>query len=36
MDSTKARTQLNWEPKRSFSEGLEQTIPWYAGYVGKA
>jgi dTDP-glucose 4,6-dehydratase len=28
-DITKARRILNWEPKVSLREGLEQTIPWF-------
>ena len=29
IDATKISTQLNWEPKVSFSEGLRLTIEWY-------
>jgi len=29
MDITKARNELNWEPKFKFNEGLEKTIDWY-------
>jgi dTDP-glucose 4,6-dehydratase len=28
-DITKARRILNWEPKVTLREGLEQTIPWF-------
>ena len=34
MDSTKARTRLEWEPKWSFEEGLARTVPWYRECVG--
>jgi CDP-glucose 4,6-dehydratase len=34
MDSTKARTQLSWEPRWSFERGLAQTVPWYRERVG--
>ena len=31
IDSTKLRRELGWEPKHTdFSEGLDQTIAWYA------
>lgn len=29
-DSTRAHTQLAWEPRVSLEEGLERTIPWVA------
>lgn len=29
MDIFKMRTQLDWEPRHSFQEGLEKTIRWY-------
>ena len=29
MDATKLRTELGWEPKIGFAEGLAQTIEWY-------
>ena len=29
IDSSKIRTQLNWEPKYSFKKGLRNTINWY-------
>ena len=33
MDSSKAREQLGWEPRWSFEQGLQQTIPWYEEYL---
>ena len=33
MDSSRAREQLGWEPRWTFAQGLEQTIPWYAEYL---
>lgn len=29
IDATKTRTQLGWEPKTTFEEGIEKTIEWY-------
>lgn len=29
IDSSKARAELGWSPKRSFEEGLDETIDWY-------
>lgn len=29
MDSTKAKLELNWEPKYTFEEGLKLTVDWY-------
>ena len=29
LDSTKTRTELNWQPKNSFEEALESTVKWY-------
>jgi dTDP-glucose 4,6-dehydratase len=29
LDSTKLRTQLDWQPKFSFKEALEATVQWY-------
>lgn len=29
MDITRARTELGWEPKVDFEEGLKKTIEWY-------
>ncbi len=29
MDATKAKRELNWEPRISFDDGLEKTICWY-------
>ncbi len=30
LDSTKIRTSLGWEPTIDFSEGLRETVAWYA------
>lgn len=35
LDCTKARKMLNWEPKRTFDEGLKETIEWYSNWLGK-
>jgi dTDP-glucose 4,6-dehydratase len=32
IDSTKAKTQLMWQPKISFEDGLKQTIKWYGSF----
>jgi dTDP-glucose 4,6-dehydratase len=29
IDSSKIRRELGWRPKRTFEEGLEQTVQWY-------
>lgn len=29
IDSTRLKTELGWEPKNSFDEGLRSTIKWY-------
>lgn len=29
IDNTKITTQLGWSPKRSFEQGMEETIRWY-------
>lgn len=29
LDSTKAKTQLNWKPRYGFDEGLKITVEWY-------
>jgi len=31
VDSTKIRTELGWEPKIGFNEGIRQTVEWYRG-----
>jgi CDP-glucose 4,6-dehydratase len=33
LDCTKARKMLNWQPKRSFSQGLTETIAWYTDWL---
>lgn len=33
-DCTKARTELGWEPKVSFEQGLQETIDWYTSTHG--
>lgn len=32
VDSTKAERELGWEPRRSFEEGLAETVAWYSGH----
>ena len=34
-DITKARAQLGWEPKVPLREGLERTIAYFDGVLGK-
>ncbi len=29
IDDTKARTELGWEPKQTFDEGLNRTVAWF-------
>lgn len=29
IDSSKARTELGWEPKKTFEEGLTETVRWF-------
>lgn len=29
LDSTKLRTELGWEPKIGFEDGIRATIEWY-------
>jgi len=31
MDSTKARSELGWEPAHPLEEGLRKTVEWYLG-----
>ena len=33
LDSTKARTELGWEPLYTLEEGLKRTIVWYREYL---
>ncbi|MHA1792356.1 MAG: dTDP-glucose 4,6-dehydratase [Promethearchaeota archaeon] len=33
MDCKKASSQLGWQPRVSFKEGLEQTVSWYVNHV---
>lgn len=33
IDATKIHTELGWEPRRHFDEGLIETINWYANHV---
>ena len=32
IDSTKIKSNLNWEPSCSFSQGIELTVHWYLDY----
>lgn len=32
LDSTKARTKLNWRPQCSFEHGLSETVAWYRAW----
>jgi dTDP-glucose 4,6-dehydratase len=32
LDSTKLRTQLGWQPEIPFSDGLRDTVEWYASH----
>jgi dTDP-glucose 4,6-dehydratase len=34
VDSAKARRELGWKPRRTFGEGLEKTVGWYATHAG--
>ncbi len=34
LDSSKAKTQLNWSNAYSLEQGLDKTIEWYQRYVG--
>jgi len=29
IDSSKAKAELGWEPKKSFEQGLEETVAWF-------
>ena len=32
IDASKLKTELGWEPKVSFEQGIEMTIDWYLGH----
>ena len=32
LDPSRAREELGWEAKRSFSQGLEETVRWYVDH----
>ncbi len=34
MDASKARARLGWAPRRSFEEGLAETVRWYVEHRG--
>jgi dTDP-glucose 4,6-dehydratase len=34
IDAARARSELGWEPRRSFDEGLAATVDWYRGNRG--
>jgi dTDP-glucose 4,6-dehydratase len=34
IDSTKLRTELGWEPQRTFDAGLAETVRWYLEHRG--
>ena len=29
IDASKLKSQLNWEPSKTFEDGLAQTVNWY-------
>jgi dTDP-glucose 4,6-dehydratase len=29
IDASKLKSQLNWEPNKTFEDGLAQTVNWY-------
>ena len=33
LDCTKARRMLEWQPQRTFEEGLQETIDWYRSWL---
>jgi CDP-glucose 4,6-dehydratase len=33
LDSTRARTELQWQPKYSLEDGLQLTLDWYRNYL---
>ncbi len=34
MDASKAQARLGWAPRRSFEQGLEETVRWYVDHRG--
>jgi len=34
IDSSFAQRELSWKPRRTFKEGLEETIQWYVANPG--
>jgi dTDP-glucose 4,6-dehydratase len=34
IDDTKARAELDWMPRRTFAQGLEETVRWYLDHRG--
>ena len=35
IDATKLKNQIGWEPVRTFEKGIEDTVDWYFGMIGK-
>lgn len=35
LDSTKAKALLNWQPRYTLEQGLQETIAWYRNYLSK-
>ena len=33
LDPTKAKTELGWEAKSSFDEGIKKTVEWYVEHL---
>ncbi len=33
LDTTRARTELGWEPETDLAEGMARTVAWYRGHV---
>ncbi len=36
LDSSRARSELGWQPRYGLDEGLIQTVQWYAEYLSQA